>query len=109
MTPLETIGAIIAVVGGVIAIITALFRPLYIAIKRTMDRLDKFFRDWDGEEAEPGRDGVPGVMARLNAIDGELKRNGGSTMKDAIHRIEEKVNNIDERLTLIEKREDKYV
>lgn len=109
MTPLETIGTIIAIVGGVIAIISALFRPLYKAVKRTMDRLDKFFRDWDGEEAEAGRDAVPGVMARLNAIDGELKRNGGSTMKDAIHRIEEKVDNIDIRLTEIEKREGQRV
>jgi len=44
--------------------------------------------DWAGEEARPGRDAIPGVMQRLNEIDGELKRNGGSSMKDSLDRIE---------------------
>ena len=30
-------------------------------------------RDWEGEEAEPGRDRVPGVMERLNSIETELQ------------------------------------
>jgi hypothetical protein len=50
--------------------------------------LEKFRRDWEGEEASPGRDKVPGVMERLNRLDGELSNNGGSSMKDAIERIE---------------------
>jgi hypothetical protein len=37
-------------------------------------------------------------MERLNNIDGELKHNGGSTMKDAIKRIENKLKAIDARL-----------
>jgi hypothetical protein len=63
-----------------------------------MDNLDAFMRDWSGEEKAPGRSAVPGVMERLNRIDGELKRNGGSSMKDAINRIEQKLSQIDERL-----------
>ncbi len=31
---------------------------------------------------------VPGVMERLNRLDGELSNNGGSSVKDAIERIE---------------------
>ena len=58
------------------------------ARKARQAQLDKFLRDWNGEAAEPGRDRVPGVMERLNNIDGELKHNGGSTMKDAVKRIE---------------------
>ena len=63
-----------------------------------MDNWDTFMRDWSGESAAPGRSAVPGVMERLNRIDGELKRNGGSSMKDAINRIEKKLETIDTRL-----------
>jgi len=63
-----------------------------------MDNWDTFMRDWDGEPAAPGRSAVPGVMERLNRIDGELKRNGGSSMKDAINRVEKKLSQIDARL-----------
>jgi len=44
-------------------------------------------RDWEGEEATPGRDRVPGVMERLNKLDGELSNNGGSTTKDKVDRL----------------------
>jgi hypothetical protein len=63
-----------------------------------MDNWDTFMRDWAGEPASPGRSAVPGVMERLNRIDGELKRNGGSSMKDAINRVEKKLEQIDARL-----------
>ena len=53
-----------------------------------MEWLEKFRRDWEGEPGGPGRDAVPGVMERLNRLDGELSNNGGSSMKDAIDRIE---------------------
>ena len=47
-------------------------------------------RDWEGEEAEPGRDKVPGVMERLNKMDGELSQNGGyTTVKDRVDRLYE--------------------
>lgn len=54
--------------------------------------------DWAGEDARVGRDKVPGVMERLNEIDGALKNNGGSSVKDAVDRIELKVKEIDKRL-----------
>jgi hypothetical protein len=88
-----------------------LFRSFFTWTKKSREerkarqaQLDKFLRDWSGEPAEPGRDRVPGVMERLNNIDGELKHNGGSTMKDAVKRIEAKLQKIDDRLASGDKR-----
>jgi len=55
---------------------------------------DRFMRDWMGEPAEPGRDAVPGVMERLNRLDGELSHNGGKSIKDVVDRLEEKMDNV---------------
>ena len=44
-------------------------------------------RDWEGEVAEPGRDATPGVMERLNKLDGELSNNGGKSTKDVVDRL----------------------
>lgn len=65
---------------------------------------EKFMVDWAGEEARPGRDRIPGVMERLNDIDGELKNNGGSSVKDAVDRIEIHVNEIKDRTDQIDLR-----
>lgn len=79
---------------GMVAVVTlvrAFLHPIIKGIKedrvaRNLEREEQraFRRDFYGTEAEPGRDKVPGVMERLNSIDGELKRNGGSTVKDAV-------------------------
>jgi len=91
-------------VGGAFTMIWKLVKPLIQRIKSLSNSLDLFTRDWFGEPATSGRDAVPGVMARLNKIDGELKHNGGSTMKDAVKRIEQKVDRIDERIEKGDKR-----
>lgn len=62
--------------------------PSIRKIRSMMDWLEKFRRDWEGEPGGPGRDAIPGVMERLNRLDGELSHNGGSSLKDAIDRIE---------------------
>jgi hypothetical protein len=107
MTPDQIIlawaGAIIAV-GGAVTILWKLIRPLVRKTKELMEALSRFVRDWEGEDAAPGRDKVPGVMERLNNIDGELKHNGGSTMKDALKRVEQKLEKIDARLEAGDKR-----
>lgn len=99
-------GAIIAI-GGALGVLWKLISPLVKKTKHLLDSLSRFTVDWFGEEAAPGRDKVPGVMERLNNIDGELKHNGGSTMKDAIKRIENKLKAIDERLEEGNKRFDR--
>jgi len=72
--------------------------PFFKRIGKWIVTWEGFMRDWSGEEARPGRGRVPGVMERLNSIDGELKNNGGSSIKDAVDRIENKIGTIDNRL-----------
>jgi hypothetical protein len=93
-----TWSAAIIAVGGAVGILWKLLKPLCDRVHAFMDELDKFMRDWAGEPASPGRSAVPGVMERLNRMDGELKRNGGSSMKDALNRVEQTQKQIIERL-----------
>lgn len=92
------IAAAIIAVGGAGAVIVGVVRPVYKKIRNLFRELERFTRDWFGEPAGLGRSAVPGVMERLNRIDGELQHNSGSSMKDAISRIEQKINEIDVRL-----------
>ena len=90
--------AAVVAVGGALTVLWKLVKPLCDRVHSFMDELDKFMRDWAGEPAAPGRSAVPGVMERLNRMDGELKRNGGSSMKDALNRVEQTQKQIIERL-----------
>jgi len=77
--------------GAIASAIASVFFVIAPTVRKTrsmMEWLEKFRRDWEGEEASPGRDKVPGVMERLNRLDGELSNNGGFSMKDSIDRIE---------------------
>ena len=60
-------------------------------IKAMLHEWKEFMSDWAGEPAREGRDAIPGVMERLNNIDGELKRNGGKSIKDTVNRIEKRL------------------
>lgn len=80
----------IGIVAGALISLGVLLSPFYKRIKRFLQWLERFMRDWEGEEAEPGRDRVPGVMERLNKMDGELSQNGGyTTVKDRVDRLYE--------------------
>ena len=81
----------ILVAGATASALASVFfviAPSVRKIRSMMEWLEKFRRDWEGEPGGPGRDAVPGVMERLNRLDGELSNNGGSSMKDSINRIE---------------------
>lgn len=97
-----TWAAAIIAIGGAATVVWKITKPLVVQTKKLLHSLDKFTEDWFGTESAPGRDAVPGVMQRLNNIDGELKHNGGSTMKDAMKRIEEEGKTRDETLARIE-------
>jgi hypothetical protein len=95
----------IIAIGGALAVVWGVTRPIIKRTRGLLESLSRFVRDWEGEEEAPGRAAVPGVMERLNRIDGELKHNGGSSMKDSLKRleqnskrIEQKINQIDARL-----------
>ena len=49
--------------------------------------MESFKRDWEGERVGPGRDATPGVMQRLNKLDGELSNNGGKSTKDVVDKL----------------------
>jgi hypothetical protein len=80
MDDLTWLAGLIATVTTIVAAVWALLRPL----KRQADRIESFWEDWQGTPARPGHGEVPGVMQRLQSIDGELTRNGGSSLKDQV-------------------------
>jgi hypothetical protein len=88
----------IAIVIGAWFAISRLIAPAVKKIKEISKHLDNFIEDWHGTPARDGRDSVPGVMDRLNKIDGELTHNGGSSVKDAVARIESGIIKINDRL-----------
>lgn len=94
---------VLGVVTGAAISVGVVLRPIYIRVKAFMDWIEKFRRDWEGEEEVPGRSKVPGVMERLNRLDGELSHNGGSSLKDAVARTENIVVCLDDRLDRIER------
>lgn len=77
----------IGIVAGALISLGVLLSPFYKKLKRWAAWMERFMRDWEGEEAVPGRDAVPGVMERLNKLDGELSNNGGSTTKDKVDKL----------------------
>jgi len=80
----------LGIVAGALISLGVLLSPLYKRIKKFMQWMERFMRDWEGEEVSPGRDAVPGVMERLNRMDGELSQNGGfTTVKDRVDRLYE--------------------
>lgn len=82
-TVFTTIGIVTAALLG----LGALLKPAYSKMKDFMDWMERFKRDWEGEPEEPGRDRVPGVMERLNKLDGELSQNGGKSTKDTVNKL----------------------
>ena len=88
---------IFAAVGTVLGAVLLFAKVIYPAAKRIskwMNTWEDFMDDWFGSDPRPGRDKTRGVMERLNEIDGELKHNGGSSIKDAVARIETSVNEV---------------
>ena len=83
-----TWAAAILAVGGALTMIWKFISPILKRIRAMMDSLDLFIKDWAGEEERPGHERIPGVMERLQKIEEELKHNGGSSIKDAVKRIE---------------------
>lgn len=75
-----------------------LFRKPLAEFREFMKDWRDFKADWFGTEARDGRSRTPGVMERLDNIDGEFRRNGGKTMKDSQFRTERAVKAINQRL-----------
>jgi len=99
---------LVVVAAGMVTIVTFLrltIWPMIREIREVTAWWKKFQRDWDGTPEEPGRDAIPGVMERLNAIDGELQRNGGSSVKDKVNDTNRMVRTLTRRVETIEDRQ----
>ena len=93
MDDLTWLAELIAVVTTIVAAVWAMLRP----VRAQLHRWDDFWDDWTGTPAGPGRSAVPGVMERLQSIDGELTRNGGSSLKDQVFITARKVDDLAEQ------------
>ena len=80
---------LISVVAVIVGAVWTMIKPL----KRQADRIEAFWVDWNGTPSGPGRSAVPGVMERLQSIDGELQHNGGNSLKD---KVLENIRKLDE-------------
>ena len=80
----------LGIVTGALISLGVILRPAYKKFKEFAEWMERFKRDWEGTPEEPGRDAIPGIMERMNRMDGELSRNGGfTTVKDRVDRLYE--------------------
>ena len=77
---LTWLAGLISAIAVIVGAVWAMLRP----VRAQLHRWEDFWDDWTGTPAGPGRSAVPGVMERLQSIDGELTRNGGSSLKDQV-------------------------
>jgi hypothetical protein len=98
---LEAIAGAIILIASVVTALGVIFRPGYKKAKEFGDWFDHFRRDWMGEEESPGRDRVPGVMERLNKLDGELSQNGGKSTKDVVNKMFYKQEKLEEKVDIM--------
>jgi hypothetical protein len=77
---LTWLAGLISVISVIVGAVWAMLRP----IRAQLHRWEAFWDDWQGTPARPGHGEVPGVMQRLQSIDGELTRNGGNSLKDQV-------------------------
>jgi hypothetical protein len=78
------VGVVLGVIVTAITLAVMVGKPL----RRLARQNDEFREDWYGVSARPGRDAVPGVPERLRRIEQEFRTNGGSTLRDAVGRLE---------------------
>lgn len=93
MDDLTWLAGLISVISVIVGAVWAMLRP----IRAQLHRWEAFWDDWQGTPARPGHGEVPGVMQRLQSIDGELTRNGGNSLKDQVHQINRKVDDLAEQ------------
>ena len=90
---LTWLAGLISVVAVIVGAVWTMIKPL----KRQADRIEAFWEDWQGTPATPGRARTPGVMERLQSIDGELQRNGGNSLKDQVCTHSRKLDDLAEQ------------
>lgn len=89
-------GAVVAI-SGVLALAWRATRSL----RHLANRVEEFVDDWQGTAPRPGVPSRPGVMSRLGAIEAkldgvehEMRPNSGSSLRDAVDRVDERTRQI---------------
>jgi hypothetical protein len=97
MTPNEWLMTIAATITAIGVIGVGLYKATKL-VKRFIHFLDDYF----GEEPRPGFDGRPGMQERLKfmeeeiaCISFEMRPNHGTSIKDAVGRIEERLDKLE--------------
>lgn len=101
MMTLEAVAAAIILAASIVTALGVIVLPGYKKTKEFLGWFDHFRRDWTGEEEAPGRDRVPGVMERLNKLDGELSQNGGKSTKDVVNKMLYKQERLEEKVDVM--------
>lgn len=98
-----TITQYVILTATIITSVTAIIIGFYKASQLTK-RFIHFLDDYFGEEERPGFDGRPGMQERLRnlevevkTISYEMKPNSGSSIKDAINRIEKRLDQLEQK------------
>jgi uncharacterized protein YoxC len=103
MDMLGITGIIIAVAGAILGV-KQIVIPIIKRVNMIFETVSNFSRDWNGEPASPGREASPGVMERLNKLDGELTHNGGKSVKDVVCRMEKNQEKLWKKIEEVEKK-----
>lgn len=88
----STVAAALGAFGGAAATAGASYTLVIRPLRTMMTKMRLLLEDWYGEAARPGVRARPGVMERLASIDDQMKTNGGGSLRDAVTRIEARVN-----------------
>jgi hypothetical protein len=75
-----------------VLVLTALGKWVVLPLWRLTVKTGHFLDSWNGEPARDGLPGRPGVVERITSIEYQLHPNNGGSMKDAVNRIESKVD-----------------
>ena len=98
MTLFEAVAGALILIASTLAALGVIFHPIVKRFREVNDWMEHFKRDWMGEEEAPGRDRVPGVMERLNKLDGELSQNSGKSTKDVVNKLFHKQEQIETKV-----------
>ena len=90
MDDLTWLAGLISAIAVIVGAVWAMLRP----VRAQLHRWEAFWEDWSGTPAGPGRSAVPGVMERLQSIDGELQHNGGNSLKDKVLENSSKIDGL---------------
>lgn len=96
-TVLAVSGAIAILAGGASGLYVLIVRPGQ-KFRQFTEKVGDFLEDWTGTEERPGVPARPGVMVRLQVIEDQLHADHGTTLRDAVNRVEHGVRRVEDSL-----------